>query len=304
MASHQPASLAENLQGSLFMLIATAGFTVNDLIVKSMSAVFPVGQTLFMRGCFATLAVLLLAVAQGQFRNAGQLKDRAVILRSIAEAIATIFFVTAVFNLPIANVSAIFQALPLALTLAAYFFLHEPIGPRRLIAILIGFAGVLLIVRPGLAGFSIYSLLVLGAVAASVVRDIITRSIPKSTPGLMISFTTAATVTVGGLVMSLFESWAPVQALDLAKLAATSVFLVVGYYFVVTAMRSGDIGFVSPFRYSVLLFSIAGGIVFFDEVPDRFTLAGSAIIVASGIYMLYRERVVHRQAITPPPQRH
>ena len=67
--------------------------------------------------------------------------------------------------------------------------------------------------------------------------------------------------------------------------------------------RSGDIGFVSPFRYSVLLFSIGGGIAFFDEVPDRFTLAGSAIIVASGIYMLYRERVVHRQAITPPPIR-
>jgi len=293
----------ENLQGSFFMVLAMAGFTINDLIVKSLGATLDLGQTLFMRGCFATFGVFLLAIYLKQFRDFHLLLNRAILFRSAAEAVATLCFVYAVFNIPIANVSAIFQALPLALTLAAAVVLKEKIGARRLSAIVIGFIGVLIIVRPGLEGFSVYSVLVLIAVAASVVRDITTRGIPRKIPGMMITLSTAIIVTLTGLVLSLFQPWQPVTGRELSLLAGTSVFLIVGYFFVVTAMRTGEVGFVTPFRYSVLLFSILGGYLFFDERPDGYTLLGAAIIVASGIYMLYRERIVRRQAITPPPQR-
>jgi len=264
-------SAAENLQGSFFMVLAMAGFTVNDLIVKSLGSTLELGQTLFLRGCFASFGVLLLAIYLGQFRAFRRLLDRTILIRSLAEAVATLCFVTAIFHIPIANVSAIFQALPLALTLAAALVLKEKIGIRRLSAILIGFAGVLIIVRPGLEGFSAYSVLVLVAVAASVVRDIITRGISRDVPGMMITLSTAVIVTITGLFISLFQPWQPVTSRELSLLAGTSVFLVIGYYSVIAAMRSGEVGFVTPFRYSVLLFSILGGYLFFDEQPDRYT---------------------------------
>ena len=303
MADKPSISMAENLQGSLFMVIAMAGFTVNDLLVKSLGGSLELGQTLFLRGCFATLGVMLLAIYMGQFRQFSLLINGTIVLRSLAEAVATLAFVYAVFNIPIANVSAIFQALPLALTLAAAFFLKEEIGARRLTAIVVGFIGVLIIVRPGLEGFSIYSVVVLVAVFASTARDLLTRKIPKEVPGLMITMSTAAIVTLSGLFLSLFQPWNPVTGIEITLLAGTSVFLVIGYFFIISAMRQGEVGFVTPFRYTVLLFSIIGGYFVFDEKPDGYTLVGAAIIVASGIYMLYRERVVHKQAITPPPQR-
>lgn len=300
---HQPATLADNLRGSLFMVVAMAGFTANDLIVKSVGQTLNLGQTLFLRGCFASLGVLILAMALGQVRDPRSILNGGVLLRSFAEGLATIGFVVALFHIPIANVSAIYQTLPLALTLAAMLFLKEQVGIRRLSAIAAGFVGVLIIIRPGMDGFNVYSVAVLASVAASVVRDVVTRGIPRTIPGLMITFVTAITVTMCGLVYSFFEPWNPVTMTELLKLAGTSVFLVIGYFFIILAVRAGDIGFVSPFRYSVLLFSISGGILVYGEIPDSYTIAGSAIIVASGIYMLYRERVVHRQAITPPPQR-
>jgi drug/metabolite transporter (DMT)-like permease len=181
--------------------------------------------------------------------------------------------------------------------------MREPVGWRRMIAILVGFAGVLIIIRPGFEGFNIYSVFVLFAVFGSVIRDIATRKMPKTVPTLMITLVTAMGVTIMGAVTSLAEPWNPVSLKDVILLASTSIFLVIGYFGVVVAMREGDIGFVSPFRYSVLLFSIIGGILVFNEIPDTYTILGSAIVVSTGIYTLYRERVVNRQKITPPPMR-
>lgn len=294
---------SENLQGSLFMVLSMAGFAVNDLIVKSLGETLQLGQTLLLRGCFACLAITALALAMGQFKRFALLASGPVVIRSLAEALATLCFVYSVFNIPIANVTAIFQALPLAITLAAAFFLKEKIGIRRLTAILAGFTGVLIIIRPGMEGFTVFSLFVLAAVVAAVVRDLMTRKVSREIPGLMITLITAVAVTLCGLVVSFFQPWNPVGGLEITLLASTSLFLSVGYYFIIAAMRAGEVGFIAPFRYSMLLFAIAGGYFFFDETPDMLTLVGAAIIVASGIYTLYRERMVHNQAITPPPQR-
>lgn len=302
-ASLTPSSQTDNLRGSLYMVTAMGGFAVNDMLVKAVAHTLNLGQTLLIRGCFATAAVFLLTLYMGQLRNPVILLRSAVLLRSAAEAIATLAFVHAVFNMPIANVSAIYQVLPLVLTLFAALVLGETVGWRRYLAISIGFLGVLIIIRPGLDGFSHYSVWVLVSVAASVVRDLATRTIPKDVPGLMITMSTAATVTLSGLGLALFQEWRPVSLHDFVALSGTTLFLVPGYYFVVSAMRTGDVGFVQPFRYSMLLFVMVGGAVFYDEIPDRWTLLGAAMVVASGIYTLYRERIVHRQKITQPPVR-
>lgn len=297
------ASSAENIRGGMFMVMGMAGFALNDILTKSVGESLNLGQTLMIRGIFATLLVFVFANLIGQWRNPAIIADRMVALRTAADLIATAAFVTAIFNMPIGNATAILQALPLTVTAAAALFLREAVGWRRAASILVGFIGVLIIVRPGLDGFTAYSLLVLICVAACTVRDLATRAIDKSLPNLMVTFATASAVALMGSVIALFQDWNTVSGLALLKLATASVCLIFGYYFVISAMRVGDVGFVAPYRYSILLFAIIAGYLVFAEVPDALTMAGSALVVASGVYTLYRERVVRHQRITPPPSR-
>jgi drug/metabolite transporter (DMT)-like permease len=162
---------------------------------------------------------------------------------------------------------------------------------------------VLVIIRPGLAGFSVYSVYVVGSVAACVVRDLITRRLGGEIPALFISFVTALFVTLTGAAMAPFAEWQPVTLTHVGLMTGSALFLLMGYYFVVVSMRVGDIGFVSPFRYSVLLFSILGGILVYGEIPDAMTGLGAAIVVATGVYTLYRERIVARRPIAQLPTR-
>lgn len=304
-SSSQPraAAVSENLRGAAYMTFAMMAFSVNDIITKSFTGELGVGQMVLLRGLFAIVLVFLLARVLGQLRPLRMAFHPLVALRSLGEVIASYAFITALFHMPIANVSAVMQALPLALTLAAAVFFKESVGWRRLSAVAIGFIGVLIIVRPGAQAFNVYSLYVIVAVLGCVVRDISTRKLTTDVPTLFVTLVTTVLVTAMGGFLALFQPWQPVTQSHLALLAACSIFLLAGYYFAVTAMRVGEIGFVSPFRYSVLLFAIAGGALVFSEIPDATTLVGAAIVVATGIYTLYRERLVRRQSITPAPMR-
>jgi len=280
------------------MTAAMACFAINDTIVKSFADELGLGQVIFIRGVIASFFVYLLAVKLGHLRPLAMALHPLLVTRSVAELVATFTFLTALFHVPIANAAAILQALPLAITLVAAMVLRDPVGWRRLTAILIGFSGVLLIVRPGTEGFSAYSLFVVVTVAACVVRDLSTRQMHAAIPALFITLVTAVSVTLMGGVLMAFETWQNVTVSNVALLALSSLFLIGGYFNIVSSMRVGDIAFIAPFRYTVLLFSIIGGMVAFHEFPDATTWLGSAIIVATGIYTLYRERVIHRQSIT------
>lgn len=202
----------------------------------------------------------------------------------------TVLFLGALAHLPLANATAVLQAVPLAVALGAALYLGERVGWRRWTAILIGFCGVLLIVRPGLAGFNAYTLMVVGAVIFAAVRDLATRRIVATVPSLTISALTALTVTLTGLVLIVpLGGWTPMDASVVVILMAAAGFLFAGYLFIVMAMREGDIGFVAPFRYTALLWALILGLAFFGEFPDTATLAGAAIVVGTGIYTLYRE---------------
>lgn len=288
---HGVATPAENLRGGLFMSLAMAGYGFNDVIIKHLSSSLELGQTIFVRGLFAVFLLLILAMATGNMRALKTALQPAIIIRSLSEVMATITFLIALFNIPIANTTAILQALPLVVTLGAALFLGETFGWRRMIAIAIGFVGVLIIVRPGLDGFNIYSLAVLAAVIFAATRDLSTRLISKDVPSLFIALVTAIAVTVMGGSIALFEEWKPLDLIALGWLALAAGLVVVGYSFIASAMRVGDISFIVPFRYTILLYAIFAGVVFFDEVPDFYTLLGSAIIVVTGFYTLRRERV-------------
>ncbi|TIM16212.1 MAG: DMT family transporter [Mesorhizobium sp.] len=285
-----------NLRGALFMVVAMSGFTLNDAITKVASESMNMAQVMLIRGAFASLFVGLLAWQRGALALPGSMLQPMVAIRVIGEAGATASFLIALAHLPIANVSAVLQALPLAVTMGAALVFKEGVGWRRWLAIAIGFAGVLIIVRPGFEGFSIYSLLALACVACCAVRDLATNRIPQAIPTLLVSTTTALAMTMLGAALLLpMGGWTPMTGESTAFLALAAVLVVIGYQFIIMAMRVGDISFIAPFRYTALLWSILLGLFIFGDVPDLPMILGASIIVCSGLYALYRERIVGRR---------
>ncbi|RUW60633.1 DMT family transporter [Mesorhizobium sp. M7A.F.Ca.US.008.03.1.1] len=290
--------LSPNLRGALFMMVAMAGFTLNDAITKYSSQSMNMAQVMLIRGAFASLFVGLLAWQRGALARPGSMLQPLVALRVISEAGATVSFLVALAHLPIANVSAVLQALPLAVTMGAALVFGETVGWRRWLAIAIGFAGVLIIVRPGFEGFSIYSLSALASVACCAVRDLATKRIPKAIPTLLVSTATAFAMTVvGAALLPTMGGWTPMTGNSTALLALAAVLVLIGYQSIIMAMRAGDISFIAPFRYTALIWSILLGLFIFADIPDLPMIVGATVIIASGLYALYRERVVGRRKI-------
>lgn len=280
------------------MMVAMAGFTLNDAITKYSSQSMNMAQVMLIRGAFASLFVGLLAWQRGALSRPGSMLQPLVALRVISEAGATVSFLVALAHLPIANVSAVLQALPLAVTMGAALVFGETVGWRRWLAIAIGFAGVLIIVRPGFEGFSIYSLSALASVACCAVRDLATKRIPKAIPTLLVSTATALAMTiVGAALLPAMGGWTPMTGDSTALLALAAVLVLIGYQFIIMAMRAGDISFIAPFRYTALIWSILLGLFIFADIPDLPMIVGATIIIGSGLYALYRERVAGRRKI-------
>jgi drug/metabolite transporter (DMT)-like permease len=285
-------ALSPNLRGSLFMAIAMASFTMNDAITKAVSSKINFGEIMLVRGVFAIVLIAALTISRGAIRPVRTLMVKPVALRVMGEVGGTVAFLAAIVHLPLANISAIMQVLPLAITLGAAVVLSEPVGWRRWTAIGIGFAGVLVIVRPGLDGFNQFALLALISVLFCTLRDLATNRIPAEIPSLFITLLTTIVVTVvGALVLVPLGGWVQPSARVVGLLALAAVFVLTGYQCVIMAMRAGDISAVAPFRYTALLWAILLGYILFSEVPDGPMIVGASMIVASGLYAFYRERV-------------
>ncbi len=277
------------------MMASMACFTVNDALIKATGGVVPLFQLLVLRGVLATLLIAFLAGSRGAFRVRASRRDWAlIILRSVSEVGAAYFFVTALLNMPLANITAILQVLPLTVTLGSALIFREAIGWRRMTAILIGFCGMLLIVRPGPEGFTQWSLYALIAVLCVTARDLSTRRISPQVPSLLVTFSASLTVLIAAGLASLSIEWAPITPSLGGLIAASSFFIVGGYFFSVQVMRAGDVSFIAPFRYTGLIWALLLGWVVFGEWPGLMTLLGAGIIVATGLFTLYRERALMR----------
>ncbi len=282
---------AGNVKGSGLMVLSALAYTLNDTAIKLIGETMTLGQMLFLRGIVMTLMMLATTRWIGRIRLDLPARDWGLILlRSFADLAATFFFITALLNMPIANITAILQALPLTVALAAALFLGEPLGWRRLAAILIGFAGVMLIVRPGAEGFDIWSLWALGAVGFITLRDLATRPLSAATPSATVAFAGTVVVMLGGGVALLFEPWVALDARGLGLIGLTALFMTVAFLTSVATMRFGEIGVVSQFRYTGLVWALLFGLAVFGDWPDNLTLLGAAIVVATGLFTLHRER--------------
>ena len=287
--------LNDNLLGAALMTCCVLAYVLNDAVMKLLFADIDFFQAIFLRGLVSLPPILILALMTKTLLQKYSAKNqRLMIIRILAEIGTTVTFLTALKHMPLANVTAILQSLPLAITMAAAIFLGEPVGWRRWSAICVGFTGVLIIIRPGLAGFNSYSLLALAAVILLTVREISTRQLDNKVPTVTVALSTTLGITAFAALMLIGTEWAEINFVSWSLIIAAAVAVTVATLLSVVAMRTGDIGFVSPFRYTSLIGAIGLGILLFGEWPDGVTLLGAAIIAFAGIYSLYREQIFNK----------
>jgi drug/metabolite transporter (DMT)-like permease len=291
------ADFRDNMRGILAMLACCLFFILNDTCVKAAGATMPLGQIIVLRGIVSTVVIVAMAGRLGLLPSVPALvADRRILLRTTGEVGATVLYLTALLEMPIANISSIAQATPLAITAAGAIFLGERVGWRRWTAVTVGFIGILIIVRPGTEGFNAWALVALGSVLLVTLRDVTTRIIPATIPVAAITVVTSVSVMLSGVAytLALGERWHWPTPAELLLVVGSGAFLLLGFVTVIVAMRHGDISVVAPFRYAFIPYAIAIGWLVWGDIPDAMTLVGIAVVVLTGIYTFYRERKLAR----------
>ncbi len=285
-----------NVAGIVAMLIATAAFVSGDASMKLMSAQMPTGETILVRGIIATTLVWSIAFWSGAAYHLKSYLGRLLGLRTSAEVGGAMFFQNGLARLPFADVGAILQINPLVVTAGAALFLGEKVGWRRWTATAFGLVGALLIIRPGAATFQWASLLLLGAVLCSTVRDLTTRRLEPGIPAIIVTALGITSITIASLGFLPFETWRWPRWGEVAFLAIPAVCSLIGQFCVVLSIRAGDVSAVVPFRYAAIVWTLLYSVAIWREFPDAQTLAGIAVIVSAGLYTFYREQTLRRQA--------
>ncbi|AUH33698.1 DMT family transporter [Paracoccus tegillarcae] len=292
----EPLGPGDNLRGAGLMCVAMAAFTCNDTAMKFVAQDLPLYQSITLRGVVVLVGLWLLAARKGGLRLTVPRADYGLLsLRTIGEVASTVLFLNALRVMPIADLSAIMQSLPLMVMLAAAVVFGESLGWRRLLAVGVGLVGVLMILRPGSGTFGIWSLVALGSVAGVVLRDLATRRFSRAVTSTTIAFYAALSVTLSAAVMSIWEGWQMPEPLHILLLVLAGAFITIGYLAAVATMRVGEISYVAPFRYTSLIWAIVLGLLVFGEMPDLWTWAGSALVVSAGIYSIWREAALKRR---------
>lgn len=287
--------MTDNLRGSLFMVLAMLGFAIEDMLLKRVAAAgMPVGQVLILFGGGGCLAFAALTRMQGQRIWHPAVVQPLMLLKAGFEVMGRLFYTLAIAFTPLSSASAILQATPLVVVAGAALIFGERVGWRRWSAILIGLAGVLVILRPGLEGFSALSLLAVAGLIGFAGRDLATRAAPRVLSNFQLGIYGFLAMVPTGAALLMWQGGAVrpdgMMALQLGLAVAVGVF---AYWALTVAMRTGEVSVVTPFRYTRLVFALILGALVFAERPDAATLIGSAIVVAAGVYTLLRSRKVN-----------
>lgn len=284
------AALRVNRRGIQLMVGAMACFIANDSLVKLVSEALPAGQLIFLRGVMATLLVIAFARATGAELRLPVVARPAVALRAGIDGLATFLYLVALFNMPIANATAINMAAPLFIVALAGPLLGERVDARRWLAVGAGFGGVLLVIQPSAEGFDLWALVCLVATLLHALRDFATRRIPAGVSSIAITLATASLVTVLAALLSAVQGWQPPGARELGLLAAAAVFLAVGYHLVIRSTREGEFSVIAPFRYTGLLLALLVGWVVWGDLPNLLGWGGIVLLMLAGLYLIHCER--------------
>ena len=280
--------LTENHRGAVFMTASMAGFAVEDVFVKAAARHLPLGQVLLTIGLVGMLAFSLMALRKQETLLPAAFLSRPMLIRSVFEVTGRLFYGLAITLTALSTTSAILQATPLVVVAGAALVFGERVGWQRWAAIIVGFLGVMVILRPG-SDFSTLSLLAVIGLLGFAGRDLATRAAPKGLSSRQLGALGFAMLAIAGMILLAINGGARFpDAPTLGLLAGGAVFGVLGYHALTFAMRTGQVGAVTPFRYTRLIFAMILAMALFGEVPDPTTWFGAALVVGSGIFALTR----------------
>ena len=287
--------MSENFRGAVLMMVCMGAFVLNDAFVRLAGDSLPLAQILFYRGLLTSTALLLVAFYTGVFKLKVPRRDKWLIFfRSVTEALTAYFFLTAVMNMPFANVTAVLQILPMTVTLAAAIFFKEKVGLFRILLIFLGFLGVILIINPAKDGFNIYAGYALISVFLITTRDLLSRKLSVDVSTLIPTVSASFGVLLFSIFLTINTAFQPLNLENSFFIGTAAFFIIFGYYTAVLVMRAGEISFISPFRYTAVLFALILGFIFFNERPDKTALLGMIIVMFSGIVLMMRNNSVNK----------
>ena len=267
-----------------------AGYVTNDALIKLAAEDLPLFESIFLRGLWVCVVLSVMNIRRGTLRQLGTHFSKPIAIRLGCETLGTILYLTALTRLPLAELTAVLQIVPIVVVFAAARLLREPVSAQRVAAVGIGFFGVMLVVKPGSASFSPWFLLGFLTVILIVIRELATRQIKDSAPTQVVALLTGLSITVMGLVLAFVEGWERPGLGSIAILLGAGTFLTIGYISSVATVRIGDLSFSAPFRYSIIIFSIILQIVVFGDVPDGWTFLGSAIVAGAGLWAFWSDK--------------
>ena len=290
--------MSENFRGAILMMICMGAFVLNDAFVRLAGGSLPLAQILFFRGLLTTITLLLVAFYTGVFKLKVPRQDKWLIFfRSVTEALAAYFFLTAVMNMPFANVTAILQILPMTVTFAAAIIFKEKVGKFRISLILFGFLGVILIINPAKDGFNIYAGYALISVLLITIRDVLSRKLSFDVPTLIPTVSASLGVLLFSTILIINTAFQPPSLQNSFFIGSAAFFIIFGYYTAILVMRAGEISFISPFRYSAIIFALLIGFIFFEEQPSKTALLGMIIVMVSGVALIMRNNTIQAKPL-------
>jgi drug/metabolite transporter (DMT)-like permease len=285
-----------NLKGILSMCVAMALFVLNDMFVKLAATIWPVHQIMMIRGFMATAVVLSLVFWAGEHRFWGEMRKPLLLLRGTVEGMVALSFITALTVMKLADITAILMISPLLITIAGAIFFGETIRWRRWMAVGIGFAGMLLVVRPTGEDFGPMTMLAILSAIGVAGRDLLTRAMPSSIPSLLVALSSTIATALIGLAISCVQPLVAYDGVAMLYSVLAAVTVGLGNYAAVLAFRDVEVSVVAPFRYSVIIWAVIGGYLVFGDGPAPIAWLGILLIVGSGLYTMYRERIMRGQA--------
>ena len=293
----------DNLRGAALMVFAMFCFAVEDALIKLLAGAIPVGQVLSIICLGGLIAFVGWSLAKGDSLWQPAYLDPKVLLRSFCDVAGSVMFVTSLTLIPLTTASAVIQATPLVVAMGAAVFLGQAVGWRRWLAILVGFIGVLIIIRPGTEGFVPATLLAVGGMLGLAARDLFTRGLTVQLSGPQLATHTFALVVPAGLLLTALRGQSFVMPdVDQSLILLGAIVIgMIAYLAIVAATRDGNAAIISSFRYSRMIFALVVGYLMFAEVPDVPTLIGAAVIITSGIYTLWRETRLRYASLNENP---
>ena len=283
----------------ILISLSIGAFAISDAIVKWVAGDYHFTQIILIRSLVAVPIALLLVMRGGGFFRLGFVDHRIVLMRVVFGATSFVTFIQALKVIPLAETVAVSFAGPLFITALSVPFLKEKVGPRRWAAVTVGFVGVIVILQPGAAVFQPAALWALASAAFYAMAAIATRKLAVATPtSVIMVWVNGYVLVIMGLGVVLLDTWVAMDWFDLTLLLGIALTSTLGQYLGVEAFRRAAPSLLAPFDYVALIWAAILGFVIWHDIPSWSLVAGSAVLVVSGLYILHRERALARNAVT------